>query len=394
MSGTANASRTILLLAGIAALGSLATQLIVPALPLLARDLHAGADDAQLVIGVYLLGLGVGQLIAGPTADRIGRRPVLLTGLLLYALASLAAAIAPTLPWLLVARLAQALGGAAGVITSRVLIGDLFAPAEAARRQAQMMAVILISPALAPVLGGFLSEIGSWRMLFAGLAAGGLIGALIAAKALPGTRRTAPEEPISYRASLARLARHRRFLGAVLAIIGSTSALYMFLGTAPFLLRQMHGLGPRDVGLCLMLAALASIAGTFVGPRIEARGDALLAGALILLTGSLFVVALSVLHSTALVAFLVPTTLFGLGAGISGPVGIARIVAAEPEFSGTAVSIAGASQMLFSALAAAALGRLAPVTYQELGLGMTLMALVAIGGAYLCRRAAMQGLAR
>ena len=74
---------TILLLAAIAALGSLATQLIVPALPLLAADLRASAADAQFVIGVYLVGLGAGQLVAGPVADRRGRKPVLLAGLAL-----------------------------------------------------------------------------------------------------------------------------------------------------------------------------------------------------------------------------------------------------------------------------------------------------------------------
>jgi DHA1 family bicyclomycin/chloramphenicol resistance-like MFS transporter len=176
---------TILLLAAVAALGSLATQLLVPALPQVAHDLHVGPGPAQLVISVFLVGLGAGQLLTGPLTDRLGRKPVLLAGLLIYCAGSLAAALAPSLPLLLGARALQALGGATGVVTARVLVGDLFPPHETAGRQATLMAVVLISPALAPVIGGTLSELVGWRWLFGGLAAAGLAGLAIAVPGLP-----------------------------------------------------------------------------------------------------------------------------------------------------------------------------------------------------------------
>ncbi len=376
-----------MILAAIAALGSLATQLIVPALPQIARDLHAGADDAQLVIGVYLAGLGLGQLFAGPMADRIGRKPVLVTGLVLFSLASLAAALAPSLPALLAARLVQALGGAAGVVTSRVLVGDLFPPEEAAAKQATLMAVVLISPALAPVLGGLLSETAGWRTAFVLLALGGIGGVLFSARALPESSRHAAADTPGLVTGLRRLAGNRNFLGPALTIMGGTAGLYMFLGTAPFLLEHTHGLRPRDVGLCLMLVASASIAGTFLVAPLERRGDALLAGTLLVGAGALTLLLLALAGFGSLAAFLGPATLFGLGAGISGPAGISRIIAAERGLAGTAASLAGAGQMLVSALAAALLGRFAPVDAQSLGIGMVACSALALAAALMFRQA-------
>jgi MFS transporter, DHA1 family, multidrug resistance protein len=362
---------TILLLALIAALSSLATQLLVPALPLMALDLRSGADDAQLVVSVYLVGVGMGQLLAGPFADRIGRKPVLLTGLAVYCLASLCAALAPSLPLLLTARLFQALGGAAGVVISRVLIGDLYASNDAAAKQAALMSVVLISPAFAPVIGGYLSELAGWRNLFGMLALAGLMGAMLSFKLLPETRqRRSSADNLSLRASFARLAVNPKFLRPTLSIIGGTAALYMYLGTAPFLLADEYNLCPREVGLCLMLVAGTSILGTFMVAPIERRSDAMRLGSLLCFASALAMLVLALIDWTSLPSLLAPSVLLGLGAGMAGPSGVARIIAAEKGLEGTATSLSGAAQMLISAVATILLSRFAPISHLELAIAL------------------------
>ncbi|MDE2596675.1 MAG: Bcr/CflA family efflux MFS transporter [Sphingomonadales bacterium] len=391
---------TILLLAAVAALGSLATQLLVPALPQVARDLHAGVPDAQLVIGVFLIGLGAGQLLMGPLTDRIGRRPVLLAGLALYCLGSLAAAIAPVLSLLLLARAAQALGASAGVVTARVLVSDLYPPEQAAAKQATLMGVVLVSPALAPVIGGALTEWLGWRAVFGLLALAGAAGALLAATRLPvGPSRPIVQDrkgkslPRAYRL----LCANRQFCAGTLAIAGNSAALYMFLGTAPFLLEHGHGLSPRETGLCMLLIAGASIGGTFMVGRIERSGNALLTGTATSMAGSLVLLALAALHFGGLAAFIGPMMLLGLGAGMTGPSGITRVIRSQPGMEGTAASLAGATQMLASALCAWLLGHFAPVDALKLALGIVPAAGLAVLAATLSRKPparTMQGLAR
>ncbi len=380
---------TILLLAAIAALGSLATQLLVPALPQLARDLHTGPGDAQLVVSLFLVGLGGGQLLTGPLADRLGRKPVLLAGLALYCLGSLAAALAPSLPLLLAARVVQALGGATGVVVARVLVGDLFPPEETAGRQATLMAVVLISPALAPVIGGALSEVAGWRALFGGLALAGLAGSALAATSLPEAPARSPAPPAPRLAdALGELLRNARFTGPVLAIAGGSSALYMFLGNAPFLLAHDYHLRPREVGAAMMVIAAASIAATFLVARIERRGDALLTGTALGLAGGAALLGGALAGLQGLAAFIGPMTLLGLGAGMIGPAGITRVLRAMPGREGTSAALAGATQMLGSALAAFALSRFAPVDLVRLGLGVAAACVLSLGGTLLGRRAA------
>ena len=267
----------ILALAAIAALGSMAIHMLVPALPQLARDLRLEAGDAQLAVSVYLAGLGAGQLLAGPAVDRIGRRPVLLAGIAAYVLGALGSALAPALPWLLAARLLQALGGAAGVVTARVMVGDLFGREEQARRQATLMMVVLISPSVAPVVGGLLADLGGWRLIPGMLGVSALAALAIALPMLPATRAAPPASARPFMPDLLRLLRNRQFLAVTLTLAGGSSTLYLFLSSAAFLLHDF-GLSESQSGLCFLVVAATSIAGTrLVGP-LGRRTDAVLAG--------------------------------------------------------------------------------------------------------------------
>lgn len=364
---------TILALAAISAMGSMAIHMLVPALPALAHELNLRPEQAQLAISVYLAGLGGGQLLAGPLVDRVGRRPVLLAGLSLYIAGALASALASGLTLLLAARLVQAVGGAAGVVTARVMVSDIFGREESARRQATLMMIVLVSPALAPVVGGLLAAFGGWRLIPAVLTGVAVATLAIALLRLPETRvaQAAAAGPSLVRGIL-RLLGNRRFVLAALTLAGGSSALYMFLASAPFLLVRSFGLSESEAGPCFLAVACASIAGTRLVGWLAHRTDALKAGTALILAGSVIELAFAAAGITGPVPLIAPMLLLGLGAGIVGPAAITLVLFAEEGLAGTATSLAGAAQMLASGLATVLLGRFAPIDTLRLGISLVL----------------------
>lgn len=360
-------------LALVAALGSMAIHMLVPALPQLASDFATNAHGAQLAISIYMIGLGAAQLVAGPAVDRLGGRPVLLAGLALYGLGALGCALAGSLPMLLAARAVQAAGGAAGVVTARVMVGDLFGRDEAAARQATLMTIVLISPALAPVLGGFLTALAGWRTIPAVLAlvALGVLG-LVGPRLPHGAREVSTPGAAP---NMRRLLGNARFTLSTLAMASASSTLYMFLASAPFLLRD-EGLDPRRIGIALLVVAAASIGGTRMVRHVSRGGYGLAIGTGLIFAGACGATLLAGtgLHTPA--ALIGPIVLVGLGAGVAGPSAMAIIVFAEESMAGTATSIAGATQMLASAGATLALGLIAPMSSWRLALAMLATAAV------------------
>ncbi|MDN5766127.1 MAG: MFS transporter [Humibacillus sp.] len=173
--------------------GPLSIDLYLPGLPQVARDLGVSAEGVALTLTSCTLGLGVGQLIVGPLSDRWGRRTPLMAGILLFTVFSLVCAVAQTLPLLVASRFVQALGGSAGIVIARAVARDLRSGAELVRLFSLMLAVNGLAPVVAPVLGGQLLRVASWRYAFVSLA---VLGALLLAlvwrvvpESLPPARR-------------------------------------------------------------------------------------------------------------------------------------------------------------------------------------------------------------
>ncbi|RZJ97983.1 MAG: MFS transporter, partial [Novosphingobium sp.] len=296
----------------------------------------------------------------------------------LYIAGALASALAPGLPLLLAARLVQAVGGAAGVVTARVMVSDIFGREESARRQATLMMIVLVSPALAPVIGGLLADLGGWRLIPAVLTGVALAAMLVALLRLPETRRIDADQAKPHLArDIARLLRNRRFVLASITLAGGSSALYMFLASAPFLLVRSFGLSESEAGPCFLAVAAASIAGTRLVGWLARRTDALKAGTGLILAGSLIELALAVAQVTGPLPLIAPMLLLGLGAGIVGPSAITLVLFAEEGLAGTATSLAGATQMLGSGFATAVLGHFAPIDMERLGIALVAAALLA-----------------
>jgi DHA1 family bicyclomycin/chloramphenicol resistance-like MFS transporter len=351
--------RLILILGALSAFGPLSTDMYLPALPRLARDFGARPSVIQLTLTTSVLGLALGQVLAGPISDALGRRPPLLVGLVAFIAASAGCALAPSVPVLIVLRLLQGLGGAAAIVIARAVVRDLYAGIEAARFFAVMMLVNGLAPILAPVIGGQIVRVASWRTIFVVLAAGCAV--LLAATAL-GLRETLPPERRrsgGLRDSLAtfrRLGRDRTFMGFVLALALSFSAMFAYIAGSPFVLQDLYGASPGQFGLVFAGNALGIVAAGQLSARLVGRVSSrrlLLAGLLLNVTGGVALL-IAVLAGAGLPVVLAALFLVPASMGLILPNATALALNRHPEAAGTASAVIGVAQFAIA-------GALAPL---------------------------------
>lgn len=370
-SGTNPAGTGRLILLGvIIALGSLAIQIIVPALPLLAGGIGATPTAGQLVISVYLVGLALGQLAWAPIADHHGRRPVLLWGIAIFLAGTLGCAFASDLTTMLAGRAIQSIGASSSLVAGRAMATDTAPVGKAAAPLAVLTSVTLISPAIAPAIGGAVTSFAGWRTLFAILAALSVLGGLSAwrmlAETRPGDRM--PLHPRRLADRYWRVARHAGYLPLALSNALISGGFYTFLSVSPFVL-DAAGATPAFGGLFYSAVACAIIGGTLAVPLILRRWpgklNALGSGALV--TGAAAMMLVATLGAD-LAGLFVAMSLIAFGAGLTGPALLAEAIERQRERASVVTSLFGTIQMGGAALIATAAVRLAPSPPAELAL--------------------------
>ena len=240
------------LLALLSAFTPLSIDMYLPALPVIAIDLHGTAGDIQLTLSAFMIAFGVGQIFYGPAGDRYGRRPVILGGLLIYVLTSVGCAFAGEAMHLVVLRFLQGLAACGGVVLARTMVRDLAERDQAARAMSLMMACTSIAPMLAPLIGGQILWFLGWRAVFWTLAAIGILAFAASYVRLPETLRPEYRQPLVLSSILKRfgeLVRHRAFMGYAFTTTFMFSALLSFISGSPFVLIERYGVAPRNYGL-------------------------------------------------------------------------------------------------------------------------------------------------
>lgn len=366
--GVSAATGRLVLLGAILALGSLAIQIIVPALPMLASGIGTTPGGGQLVISLYLIGLAVGQLVWAPIADHHGRRPVLLWGIVIFFVGTLICAFAGGLASMLVGRAIQSIGASSALVSGRSMATDRAPAGQAAAPLAVLTSVTLISPALAPAIGGVLAGLGGWRLLFWILAALTMLGGVLALRMLPETR---PGDRQPLRAGrLARnyvqVALHSGYLPLALANAMISAGFYLFLAVSPFILAAA-GATPGQSGLFYSVVACAIIGGTLTVPLVLRRWPARLrlVGSAALAAGAVTVILIAT-SGANLVGLLVAMSFIAFGAGLTGPSLLAEAIERQRERASTATSLFGTMQMGGAALISTLVVRLAPSVAVEL----------------------------
>ncbi len=370
----------LILLGAITALGSLAIQIIVPALPLLADGIGANAAGGQLVISVYLVGLALGQLVWAPVADHHGRRPVLLGGIVVFLIGTMVCAVAGDLATMLIGRAIQSVGASSSLVTGRAMATDTAPVGKAAAPLAILTSVTLISPALAPAVGGAVTGIGGWRALFWILAGLTLIGGVLALRMLPETRPgdRAPLHPRRLIGNYWRVARESGYLPLATANALISGGFYTFLAASPFVL-DAAGATPAQAGLFYSGVACAIIGGTLCVPFILKRWPTRLkAGGTLALGSGAVAVLIVAARGAPLAGLFVSMALIAFGAGLTGPALLAEAIERQRERASAATSLFGTMQMGGAALISTLAVRIAPDPAVELAL-IGVLVLLALG---------------
>jgi DHA1 family bicyclomycin/chloramphenicol resistance-like MFS transporter len=378
----ASRAQLVLLLGALSAFGPVSLDTYLPGLPELSRDLGASASAAQLTLTTCLIGLALGQVIAGPLSDALGRRRPLLGGLAVFALASLACAAAPDVWTLAAARLVQGVAGAAGIVIGRAVVRDLYEGSDMARFLALMLMVNGVGPIAAPIVGGQLLHVTSWRGVFVVLAGFGalLLGwtARALRESLDAERRHRGGLTTSLRVFRELLA-DRRFLGYVLSCGFVFAAMFAYIAGSPFVLQGIHGVSEQGFSLIFGVNAAGIMGLGWLSSRLFRRwrpAVVLRSGLSLQVVGALGLVAV-VAAGAGLLPVLICLFLVVASVGLVFPSATTLALADHPESAGSASGLLGVCQFVFGALAAPIVGLWGEDTALPMALTILACALIA-----------------
>lgn len=281
--------------------GPLATDMYLPGFPQVAEHLHASSGAVQLTLSLFMVGMGLGQLVWGPLSDIVGRRGPLVAAGAVFAVASLLAALAPDITWLTVWRFVQGFTGSAGVVIGRAIARDVSGGVELARLFGFIGIVNGLAPVLAPVLGGLLIGLIGWRgvlLVLTGIAALMLVASvLVLGESLPGERRLVGGMRALAR-STATVLRDRSFLGFTLSQVFGFGVLFTWISSSSVVLQLLYGLDSTRFALCMAVFAVCTLVAGSLNTRLVRRVAMwrLLIGGLLIdvvMAGALLVVVLA-----------------------------------------------------------------------------------------------------
>jgi DHA1 family bicyclomycin/chloramphenicol resistance-like MFS transporter len=347
----------LMLLMAMTAIGPTSLNIIVPAVPRLAAALATDGAAVQLTVSLFLLGLATAQLVLGPLSDRFGRRPVALAGLALTASASVMAIAATSITTLILARILQAIGAAAGIVVSRALIRDLFDRSRAASTLGLVATVMAVAPTIGPLIGGVLDTTFGWESIFVFMVCTALAVFGWTAMTLPETHELNVHagEETGFLIDLKGLSGSASFWGYVLAAALGSGTFFAFLGGGPHVVVTLMGHSSAEYGVWFALSSIGYIAGNFTASRLALRfaTDALIWGGIAMellgVTGS--AAATGWAHHWGPAIIFLPQAIISFGNGVLLPNAIAGAVSVRPQAAGTASGIIGFTQMALGAAA-------------------------------------------
>lgn len=368
--------RTLVLLGALTAAAPLVTDFYLPALPDLALALGTTEAAAQLTVSVSIVGLALGQLVAGPLSDRIGRLAPLRVGVLLLSITSFLCALSDDIGVLLGLRLAQGLAAAATLVVARAVVRDVYDGARAARIFSELILVMGLAPVVGPVVGGQLLRVTDWRGIFVTL---GIIGAVLLVATLVLLEETWVPRAAGSPNGIGLLVRDRDFLGFMVVAGCLGVVLFSYISMSPFVLRDEHGVGPVAFSWIFGSNAAGMVVGGQVNARLVGRhGPArMLRVGLALLAVAACALAIGLATGAQLDVVLVPLWFVLCGLGMSFGNATALALVPHGGIAGSASALLGTSQFLLGA-AVPPLLSIPGTTGVAMGAAMAVAALLAL----------------
>lgn len=356
-SKTQNTKNYLLITLGLlTAFAPFVTDLYLPALPSLAAYFKSPDALVQMSLTMSMLGLATGQLFIGPVSDRFGRRNVLLLTLILFIITSIFCILSPSVHLFNLSRLFQGMSASGGIVIARSISADLYSGKELKRFLGMISAVNGITPVLAPVLGGFIMSVGTWKNIFAVLLAYGLLMLLLAIgtrESLPLHRRSKHGIVGSF-AAYAKLFRNKTYLLYLSVFMFSSMVLFAYIACSPFILQSIYSLSPMQFSLCFALNAIGITAGCILGTHLSDRVS-LLAGGISIFASTLICMASLLLQTNVLLveaSFCICMFSFGL----LQPVSNAKTLDAAGENVGCGAAALGSCGFVMGAIVSPLVG--------------------------------------
>lgn len=347
---------TILVLGLLAGLTPMAIDTYLPSLPTISEELNTDIDLIQMTVSMYLLVFAFMQILFGPISDALGRRKVIVGGLIIYAVGSLVCALAQNYETLLIGRAIQALGGAAVAVCIPALVKDGMSVNQFAKTMSMVMLVMAISPLIAPIIGGAILTIWSWHYIFVLLSIIAILAMVLFLQTIPETLPIEKRTPFSFGNAIRNyhlLLKNKLVMGYLMSSAFYFGGMMSFITGASFVYIKFYGVDPAYFGFLVGINVIAMmIASTINGRYVEKIGTEIMSkyAFYIPLTASLCMLILTFFENPPLILIIITSTLFMGPMGILGSGLMAGALNHAGNHNGSVTALAGTSRFAFGAL--------------------------------------------
>jgi MFS transporter, DHA1 family, multidrug resistance protein len=348
----------IVIMSLLSMIGPFAIDTYLPSFPAIEAEFGVSRALLSQSLGAYLMAFAIATLFWGPITDRFGRRNVILSGMLLYLLASIGCAISESYDQFLLFRLLQGAAASGGLVAGRAMIRDVFDAREARQVMSYVMIFFAIAPAVAPMIGAGLHDAFGWRSIFYFLTTFGLVTTLLV---LIVTKETLSSEhrqslhPIQVTKVYIDAFKHGQFQAIILACGASFAGMFLFIAGSPTILFDFLGLDAGDFWMQFVPMVLGLMAGSFISAKFYSHHSANK-----MVTIALFIMAISTILNViqasvfpaSVVGFVLPLVLYAFAVGIAIPGFTILALDCFPKNRGTAAALQSFMQMMANAVAA------------------------------------------